>query len=230
MVLKEENFQQRVNNCYQYIHALSLESGRYFLRIVIWDEVSGKVGYLDRTLEVPALRKREFKLSEIVLARQIEVLPKKKSLVIPSQEIPQLKMLSQVGLKVPANLSLTRRERGPFVFDNLRITPNPQRIYSPQDELLFFYQIYLPVVDHPEGQVRLTIEHQVLKGEEVIAQIDPSRQVTLPAREAQINLGLNQFTHFPLRQLAPGRYILQIKVRDENSGQVREKRVDFTVR
>lgn len=230
LTLKEKNYQQRLTSYYQYNHALNLKPGRYFLRVVIWDEVSGRVGYLERRLAVPALKNKELDLSEIVLARQIEVKAKRKSLVIPSQEIPQLKMLSQAGLKVPAKLSLARRERGPFIFDNLRITPNPQRIFSRQGELFFFYQIYLPTKENQNLQLRLTIDHRILKEDQVVAQIDSPRRVVISSREGASSFGLNQFTRFSLQSLAPGRYTLQVKVRDESSGQGRERKVDFIVR
>jgi len=230
LTLKEKNYQQRLTSYYQYNHALNLKPGRYFLRMVIWDEVSGRVGYLERRLAVPALKNKELDLSEIVLARQIEVKAKRKSLVIPSQEIPQLKMLSQVGLKVPAKLSLARRERGPFIFDNLRITPNPQRIFSRQGELFFFYQIYLPTKENQNVQLRLTIDHRILKEDRVVAQIDSPRRVVISSREGASSFGLNQFTRFSLQSLAPGRYTLQVKVKDESSGQWWEREVDFVVR
>ena len=143
---------------------------------------------------------------------------------------PQLKMLSQVGLKVPAKLSLARRERGPFIFDNLRITPNPQRIFSRQGELFFFYQIYLPTKENQNVQLRLTIDHRILKEDRVVAQIDSPRRVVISSREGASSFGLNQFTRFSLQSLAPGRYTLQVKVKDESSGQWRERKVDFIVR
>ncbi len=53
MNLKEDSYRRRLAEHYQYLQGATLKSGRYFLHLVVWDEISGKVGYLDKWIERP---------------------------------------------------------------------------------------------------------------------------------------------------------------------------------
>ncbi len=155
MNLKEETYNRRLSDSYQYKHRLELKPGEYFFHIVVWDEASSNVGYQDKKVTVPPYSKAEFCLSDVILGRSVKVVEaKKEPVVVKSSDIPALKALERTKLKVPQKVEINKLPGDPFTFGNLEIGPNPSSIYKPNEELVFFYQIYNPVFDPVQGKSR----------------------------------------------------------------------------
>ncbi len=229
MNLREETYRRRLSDSYIYKHQLELRPGQYFFHLVVWDEISGNVGYQDREITVPAFVSGQFRLSDVLFARSIEIIePQKEQVVIKSEEIAALKSLDRTKLKVPDEIQIKVRPAEPFTFGNLKIEPNPAAVYAPNEELIFFYQIYNPLFDSVERKGRIRIEHQIWKGNSIVAVIDKPQEVELPL--AQQWTGLNSGARYSLNNFEPGQYTLVIQVRDLLSNRVHEKRVDFRVR
>jgi GWxTD domain-containing protein len=229
MNLREETYKRRLTDYYQYVQSLSLKPGEYFVHIVVWDEVNGNVGYVDKKITVPSFGEKEFGLSEVVLARDIKVLqPQEEKVIIDSKDLPALKSLEAKGMKVPEKIQLTQEQKGPFVFGNLEINPNTLAEYTRNNELIFFYQIYNLTFDEAQNMAKLLIEHQVWQGDKFITTIDRPQEAQIPV--SQKTPGLNSGAKYNLSAFEPGRYTLLVRVKDIFSGKTLEKRVDFRVK
>lgn len=229
MNLKEETYQRRFTDYYQYKHGLSLKPGEYFIHLVAWDEYNNNVGYMDKKIEVPQISDTEFSLSSVILARGIRVIEiKEEEYAVESKDIPALKALSKTELKVPEKIRIQQRQGGPFNFGNLEINPNTLSEYTRNDELVFFYQIYNPTFDSDQRMAKLLIEHQICKNEEFITTIDKPQEAHIPIEQKMA--GLNSGARYSLANLPPGKYTLLVLVKDLFSGKTIEKKIDFRLK
>jgi hypothetical protein len=230
MNLREESYQRRMTDYYQYKHGFSVKSGKYFVHIVVWDEFNGNVGYIDRRIEVPNFSAAAgFTASEIVLARQIQVIEQKQEeIVMDTRGIPALESLQKANLKVPEKITYRQNQGGPFTFGNLDINPNTLAEYNRGSELVFFYQVYNPTFDEGLKIAKVRIEHQIWKEGRSLLTIGQPQEVQIPI--AQKSLGLNSGAKYLMQDLEPGAYTLVAQIRDIFSGKSLEKRIDFRVK
>ena len=232
MSLREESYQRRFSDYYQYRHGFSLSPGEFSLHLVVWDEFNSNVGYVDKRLVIPQFSMDKFALSEIILARNIRVVEAEPP---PRQTEPQPKgefglgALEEIKRKVLEQIKIGKRESvDPFKFGNLEIIPNTLSTYGANDELIFFYQIYRPAFDEKQRIARIRIEHQIWRGEEFITTIDKPQDVQIPLEHK--SPGLNSGARFKLAGSSPGIYTLLIKVTDVFSNRMIEKKIDFKIR
>jgi GWxTD domain-containing protein len=229
MNLREETYNRRIADYYQYAQSLNLKPGEYFIHIVVWDETNGNVGYVDKRITVPSFGANEFSLSEIVLARDIKVTqPQEEKVVIDSKDLPALKSLEAKGMKVPDKIQLNQKQKGPFTFGNLEINPNTLGEYTKNNELIFFYQIYNLTFDPTQNMAKLLIEHEIWKADKLITVIDPPQETQIPI--AKKTPGLNSGARYNLSAFEPGKYTLLVRVKDIFSEKTLEKKVDFRVK
>ena len=230
MNLKEESYQRRFTDFYQYKQSMSLKPGKYFLHLVVWDENSGNVGYADRWIDVPDFPSKDFAVSDIILARSIQrVENKQQEVVMESKNIPALKALEKTNLKVPEKISMVNQRGGPFTFGSLHINPNTLADYDKDSDLAFFYQIYNPTFDEALGMAKVRIENQIWKGNELVAAINQPQESQIPIAQKATG-ALNGGGKYSLANLAPGNYTLVAVVKDIFSGKTVEKRVDFKIK
>ena len=229
MNLREETYGRRMTDFYQYKHRLEIKPGDYSLHLVVWDEFSNKVGYLDKKISVPSYSQSEFSLSEVVLARSVRVVEvKKEPVVLESKDIPALKALEGTNLKVPEKIEIVRPQVDPFTFGNLEINPNPMASYRPKEELVFFYQIYNPTFDAAQNKAGVFIEHQIWKDGQLVTLIDKPQEASIPIEQKPGFL--NSGARYTLDQLNPGSYTLLIRVKDKFSDRAIEKKVNFLIK
>jgi GWxTD domain-containing protein len=232
MNLKEESYQRRFTDFYQYKQGLKLRPGKYYLHLVVWDELSGNVGYADRWIQVPAFSSKDFTTSDIILARDIQRLEAKpEEVMIESKNIPALKALEKTNLKVPEKISMVKQQRGgPYTFGNFDVNPNTLSEYAKDSELVFFYQIYNPTFNEVQGMAKVRIENQIWRGSEFVATIDQPQEVQVPIAQKATGGGLNNGVKYNLSNLAPGNYTLVVLVKDLFSGNTVEKRANFKIK
>ncbi|MFC2165876.1 GWxTD domain-containing protein [Acidobacteriota bacterium] len=229
MNLKEDTYQRRASDHYQYIHGVSLLPGDYFLHLVVWDENNNNVGYIDERMNVPEFPAEDFKLSTVILARGVRVKEiAEDSVIIDTKDLPVIRDLSKTDLKVPDQIKVKRRTGGPFTFDNLEINPNTLAEYTTDEELAFFYQIYNPTFDETQKMAKLSIEHQIWKDNKLITTIEKPYEAQIPGLKRQV--GINGGARFSLKALSSGKYSLLIRVIDIFSDRKIEKKVDFLVK
>lgn len=230
MSLKEESYRRRFTEKYQYLQGASLKPGRYFLHLVVWDELSGNVGYADRWIDVPDLASGDFGASAIILARDIRrVEAKPQGVVIDTKDLPAMQTLRGTDLKVPDKLNIAWPRGGPYTFGDLDVNPSTMSQYSGSDDLAYFYQIYNATFDEALGVARLRIEERIFKGNEPAAEIGDPGDIQVPiARRSEG--GINRGNRFRLAGLAPGKYELVVRVRDVFSGKTAEMRAPFELK
>jgi GWxTD domain-containing protein len=230
MNLKEDSYQRRIAENYQYLQGASLKPGRYFLHLVVWDELSGKVGYSDRWIDVPGVPVDEFGSSDIVLARDIrrlEAAPQEE--MIDAKDLPAMRTLRTTDLKIPDKLSISRPRGGPYTFGDIDISPNMTSLYEGTDVLAYFYQVYNATYDEALGVARLRIEERILKGDQPVVTIAEPGDVQVPIAQ-KAKGGIDRGNKYALNNLAPGHYRLLIRVRDIFSGKTFEKTASFQVK
>jgi GWxTD domain-containing protein len=229
MNLKEDSYRRRLAEHYQYLQGATLKSGRYFFHLVVWDEISGKVGYLDNWIDVPDMGSGEFGASEIILAREIRRIEEKSAdVMVDTKDLPAMRTLRTTDLKVPDKMNM-RSRGGPFVFGDLDVNPAVSAVYSGGDDLSYFYQIYNATFDEALGVARIRIEERILKDGAAAVEVADSGDFQVPiARRSE--QGINRGNRFRLPKLAPGKYELAVKVRDIFSGKSSEKRASFDIK
>ena len=229
MSLREETYQRRFTDYYQYKHCVQLKPSEYFLHLVVWDEYSGNTGYIDKRIKVPQFSNNVFSVSDIILARSIRVIEiKKEEIVLESKDSSALQSLEKTKLKVPKKIKIESRQIKPFTFGNLEINPNALAEYTKNDELVFFYQIYNPTFNIAQKMTKLLIVHQIWKDRTLIAIIDKPQEVHIPIEQKTV--GLNSGARYDLSNLSSGKYILLVRVKDIFSDKIIEKRIDFKVK
>jgi hypothetical protein len=228
MSLREQTYQNRFSDYYQYKHRLSLDPGDYSLHIVVWDEYDNKVGHLDKKISVPQISDASFGLSDIILARAIRVVEEQKPVTVDSKDIQALEKLAKSGLKVPEKVEIEATKEDPFTFGNLEINPNTLSEYTENQELVFFYQIYAPTYSPQQKVAKLRIVHQIEKGGVVLETIDKPQEVQL--LESQKSAFLNSGARYDLKNFVPGTYTVVARVTDLISGQTLEKKADFKIK
>lgn len=230
MSLKEDSFRRRGAENYQYLQGASLKPGRYFLHLVVWDELSGKVGYADRWIDVPSLASDEFGASDIILARDIRrVEAKPEEVTIATKDLPAMKTLRSTDLKVPDKLSMSRPRGGPYTFGDLDVNPSMTSQYSGADGLAYFYQIYNVTYDEALGVARLRIEERILKSGQTVVEIGDPGDIQVPIAQ-KAKGAIDRGNRLGLKDLAPGKYELVVRVRDIFSGKTSEKSAAFEVK
>jgi GWxTD domain-containing protein len=232
MNLREETYQRRFSDYYQYRHGFSLSPGEFFMHLVVWDEFNSNVGYVDKRIVIPQYSMEKFALSEVILARNIRVVEAEPQ---PERTEPEpqggldLKSLEEIKRKTLEQIRIGKKESvDPFKFGNLEIIPNTLSAYGANDELIFFYQIYSPTFDEKQHMARLQIEHQIWRGNEFLTTIDKPQDVQIPIEHKAP--GLNSGARFKLAGYSPGTYTLLIKVTDVFSNRMIEKKIDFKIR
>lgn len=105
----------------------TLPPGRYIARIIVRENVSGKMGTFETTVLVPELTRAPVKMSSVVMSTQL-----------------------QIGK--PARKTLS-----PLVRDNLEIIPNLTHVVTQAQKLYFYYEVYEPGMVENRPQIRTNL-------------------------------------------------------------------------
>jgi len=105
----------------------TLPPGRYIARIIVRENVTGKMGTFETTVLVPELTRAPVKVSSIVMSTQLK------------QGAPARKTLS------------------PLVHDNLEIIPNLTHVVTQDQKLYFYYEVYEPAMVEGRPQLRTNL-------------------------------------------------------------------------
>jgi VWFA-related protein len=105
----------------------TLPPGRYIARVIVRENVQGKMGTFEATVLVPDLNRAPVKMSSVILS-------------------------SQLQLGKPA-----RRTLSPLVRDDLEIIPNLTRVVSQDQKLYFYYEVYEPALAENRPHLRTNL-------------------------------------------------------------------------
>jgi len=186
----EDEFQRYVTFKSVYQKTLPLKPGRYKLTVVVKDESSGRIGTLDLGLVVPHFEDNTLSNSSLILADLLQPLP-----------------TNQVG-------------SGMFVIGDSKVRPNVGQVFTRQQKLYMFMQVYNLAIDPKTHRPSVDVTYDITKdGKPVLEQPEDPAQWKTPAQQITLEKQL------PLQTLAPGKYNVQIKVTDK----VRNQSVSPTV-
>ncbi len=105
----------------------TLPPGRYIARLIVRENVTGKMGTFETTVVVPDLNRAPVKVSSVVMSTQLQ-------------------------LGKPA-----RRTLSPLVRDNMEIIPNLTHVVTQDQKLYFYYEVYEPALAGNQPQVRTNL-------------------------------------------------------------------------
>jgi len=181
---------------FQYAAGFTLEPGKYRLKFVVRENVTGKLGTFDMRFTIPDLSADTtgLKLSSIVWSSQREPLK------------------AAVG----AAEKITTKERlaNPLIVGEEKIVPNITRVFRRSQNLYVTFDVYDAQPDAADAQkcqlkVRMSLfNRKGVKAFEV-GPVDATRLAATRPGAVPVQIQV------PLKDLAPGRYICQIDVIDQ---------------
>jgi GWxTD domain-containing protein len=114
---------------------------------------------------------------------------------------------------------------GQFVLGDVKVRPRLDATFNTNETLGIFLQVYNLKVDPKLHRSDATVEYLITRGkEQILKQTETSAQLGQTGEQLTIEKRMR------LDTLAPGRYHLQITVRDNVAGQSVVQAADFTVR
>ncbi|MGA3040437.1 MAG: VWA domain-containing protein [Bryobacteraceae bacterium] len=194
--LDKDNAAKAGQKSFQYDAGFTLEPGKYRLKFVVRENVTGKLGTFDMRFTIPDLSADTtgLKLSSIVWSSQREPLK------------------AAVG----AAEKITAKERlaNPLIVGEEKIVPNITRVFRRSQNLYVTFDVYDAQPDPADGQsARLKVRMSLFNRKGVKAfEVGPVDATHLAAtRPGAVPVQIQ----VPLKDLAPGRYICQIDVIDQ---------------
>jgi GWxTD domain-containing protein len=180
-----------------YQKAVPLSPGLYRLDIVIKDTNSGNVGVVNTRLAVPRFEDDQLSTSSLILADDI-----------------QRVSIKDIGL-------------GQFVLGDVKVRPKIDEVFSPEDHMGVFLQVYNLKVDDKTHKADASIEYRVLKDKDT----EPTLKFNLPSDKVpEHGEEMTLANTITLGSLAPGKYKLQVAVTDNLAKQTITPTMDFTVK
>ncbi len=195
MDVPENEFQRYVDRKSVYQKGLPLSPGRYKLSVVVKDDSGGRMGSLELGIQVPHFDEDKLSSSSLILADLIQRLP-----------------TNQVGT-------------GPFVIGSTKVRPRVNQVFSRNDRLGIFMQVYNLGVDPKTHRSSTDIQYEISRdGKPILTQPEDPSKLTNTAQQMTLEKNLD------LGKLEPGRYGVQIKVTDNVRKQSLSPATSFEVR
>src|SRR3989442_6186719 len=150
----EDEFQRYVTFKSVYQKTLPLKPGRYKLTVVVKDESSGRIGTLDLGLVVPHFEDNTLSNSSLILADLLQPLP-----------------TNQVG-------------SGMFVIGDTKVRPNVGQVFTRQQKLYMFMQVYNLAIDPKTHRPSVDVTYDITKdGKPFLEQPEDPAQWKTPAQQ-----------------------------------------------
>jgi VWFA-related protein len=193
--LDGENAAKAGSQSFQYDAGFTLEPGKYRLKFVVRENVTGKLGTFDMRFTIPDLSADTtgLKLSSIVWSSQREPLK------------------AAVG----AAEKITAKERlaNPLIVGDEKIIPNITRVFRRNQNLYVTFDVYDAQPEPADAQTcRLKVRMSLFNRKGVkafeVGPVDATRLAATRPGAVPVQIQV------PLKDLAPGRYICQIDVID----------------
>jgi len=185
----------------QYDSGFILPAGTYHLKFVVRENQTGRMGSFETDATIPDMKSAPLKMSSVILASQIQAGTKKKI----------------IG--------------DPLLRDGSEIVPNVTHVFTSEQHLYFYYEVYDPTLDGGKGKsnadIRLLSSVSFFQGKAKTYEtpLVETRQLNAPDRHAAIFQ-----LDVPLTQLKPGFYTCQVNVVDDAAGHFLFPRLAMLVR
>jgi len=178
-----------------YQKAVPLRPGLYRLDVVMKDVTSGDVGTIATSLRVPRYEENQLASSTLILADRIEPVPSR-----------------SIGL-------------GPFVLGASKVRPRVDEIFTTDDNLGLYLQVYNLKLDEATSKASASINYRITRGDKDI--------LTHSETNAQLGQTGSQLTLeklLPLASLEPGKYKVEISITDNLAQTSIAQKGEFTVK
>jgi GWxTD domain-containing protein len=162
-----------------YQKAIPLPPGLYKLTVVVKDTQSGHAGLLEVSTRVPHYLDDQLASSSLILADVVEPLPSR-----------------QAGT-------------GAFVIEGMKVRPNVTRIFTRNQDLQLYLQVYNLGIDPSTHRPSVEIHYDIAKdGKILLSKERPRAQTTNASQRIVLAERLS------LNALAPGKYTVTIRITD----------------
>jgi hypothetical protein len=192
--LRDGKAGQLANRSLLYDTGFVLGPGRYSIKMLVRENLSGKMGTFETRFEIPDLGnlRGEAKMSSVVWGAQ----------KIPVQEA--------VG---SADKKLKKKQNNhPLVFGKDKLLPSVTHVYHPGQTLYAYAELYDPETPEPARQPAVSAAVTVYRERKLLLQ---SRPVQLRAADPRRPGAAPVLVELPLANLPPGTYTAQLNVIDE---------------
>lgn len=190
--LRDEKAGRLASRSLVYDTGFTLPSGAYSLRMVVRENLTGKLGSFDTRFTVPDLSgvKDGVRLS---------------SLVLGSQRVPVTEAVGAADKK-----AARRQDTHPLVRDKQKLLPSVTRVFRSGQNLFAYAEAYDPALDDARQSPALAAALTIYQGGRLVYQSSP---VQISALKDARSHSAALFLDVPLR-LPPGQYIAQLNVID----------------
>jgi GWxTD domain-containing protein len=178
-----------------YQKSVPLRSGLYRLDLVVKDTQSGNLGVVTTALRVPRFEDDKLDASSLILADQIETVP-----------------TAQIGT-------------GQFVLNSLKVRPRLSQVFSSEDKLGVFLQLYNLKLDETSHKTDVSVAYRIVKDQEEVW-----RAVETPEHLHQGGEQLTIQRYLPVTSLAPGRYTIEVIAIDLLTNETITRTAEFTLK
>jgi VWFA-related protein len=170
-----------------------LGPGTYTLRFLARENSSGSMGTFERKFTIPDLNTGgRMRLSSVIWS---------------SQKEPLSAAVGNAG----SNKKIL--EASPLVQGDQKIVPSITKVFRKDQTMYVYFEVYDPTMDPDRKAPNLSAQVDLLSGARKVFSSQPLRVSKLGTARP----GVAQFAfQFPLAKLAPGQYVSQITVIDEN--------------
>lgn len=191
--------EQLAHRSLQYDTGFTLAPGKYRIKFLARDNVSGKMGTFETRFEIPdfSVPADALKMSPVVWSSQREPL----AAAVGSAE-KEKKLL----------------EMSPLVHDGQKLIPSITRTFRKDQNLYVYFEVY--------GTNAVAASLSIFRGKTKAFESDPLRVTQLaPIRDETVPVHFQ----LPLKQLDPGRYTCQLNIVDEEGRKVTFARAPMVV-
>jgi VWFA-related protein len=180
-----------------------LAPGKYHLKVAIHNQ-GNQIGTAEEDLDIPLFAENQLTTSSLILTNEARELPS----LINNLESQLLD------------------DKNPLIFEGKRMYPSVTKKFSQDKPLALYFHTYNLTLDPKLHQPLLLLSVSILSGDKIASQIPLSRVQDLSAVE---NGRLPVLVWLSLRNLAPGKYTLQVMVRDGITNAKRYLRDQFEI-
>ena len=191
----ESLFRSSLNLSSIYQKSVPLRSGLYRLDLVVKDTQSGNLGVVTTALRVPRFEDDKLDASSLILADQIETVP-----------------TAQIGT-------------GQFVLNSYKVRPRLSQVFSSNDKLGVFLQLYNLKLDETSHKTDVSVAYRIVKDQQEVW-----RAVETPDHLHQGGEQLTIQRYLPVASLAPGRYTVEIIAIDLLTNETIARSAEFTLK
>jgi VWFA-related protein len=179
---------------FQYDAGFTLEPGKYQMKFVVRENITGKMGTFETHFTIPDLSADTpgLKLSSVIWSNQREPL--------------------QAAVGAAEKASHKEVSANPLIADNQKIVPNITHVFRRDQNLYITFDVYDSIPDPAKGRsVKVSMSVFTSKGVKAFeigpiaaTQLVSSRPEAVPVQ-----------VQIPLKNMTPGRYVCQINIVDE---------------